>query len=61
MIQINIPLPKTCSDCPIAHIEEDINATYYYDCKFINIPMYDSARRKRHRDCPLREVKEKEE
>jgi hypothetical protein len=50
MIQIDIPMPKTCKDCPIFDGEDCCNLI-----KSAILPQ--NAEIERHRECPLEENK----
>ena len=56
MVQIDMEMPKTCRECRISHIEEDMNCNYYYDCGLIDDTIRGKQKDKRHKDCPLNEV-----
>ena len=59
MIQIDIPMPKSCSDCPLATVNEDMCCNYYYYCPPIKVALRGKKYYKqRFRKCPLKEVNE---
>ena len=60
MIQIDIPLPKSCFECPIKSVEEDYSSIeYFYWCPLLKVDIRGKKRHKqRFRKCPLKEVKE---
>ena len=58
MIQIDIPLPKSCSECPLTTTEEDCYGWYYYWCPLIRTAIRGKKyAERRFRKCPLKEIK----
>lgn len=59
MIRIDMPMPKSCYECPLKTIEMDFENEFYYYCPKIEQAIrgkkYD---KQRFRKCPLKEVKE---
>ena len=61
MIQIDIPLPKSCSECPLHTVEEDITGDYFYYCPIIKTALYGKKYyEQRFRHCPLKKVENKQ-
>ena len=54
MIQIDMPMPRTCSDCPFLQGE---SLVLYCPVAF-NSTFYDYAQKERMQNCPLQEIKE---
>ena len=52
MIQIDIDMPKSCEDCPIPYITDDLELK----CPFQKL--YVTGLSERAEGCPLKEVKE---
>ena len=58
MVQIDIPLPKSCLECPLKTIEEDFGNDYYYWCPAIKTAIRGASKNlRRFRKCPLKKVK----
>lgn len=53
MIQIDMPMPRTCSDCPFLQGE----SLELYCPIALNSTSYDYAKKERMRNCPLQEIK----
>ena len=53
MIKIDMEMPKSCNDCPIAYFEED---GYFFElrCPFCKLYVTDLDT-ERAEDCPLKE------
>ena len=59
MIQIDIEMPKSCLDCPLKTVEEDVYGWYFYWCPPIRTAIRGKKYAKqRFRKCPLKENKE---
>lgn len=59
MIQIDIPMPESCAECPLKTVDEDMYGDYFYCCPVIKAVIRGNKRhKKRFRHCPLKEVKE---
>ena len=59
MVKIDIPMPKSCSDCPLKTVEEDYVGDYFYWCTPIKEALYGKKYSKqRFRNCPLKEIEE---
>lgn len=57
MIQIDIPMPKSCAECPLKTIEEDMYGDHFYYCPLIKTVIRGKSRReKRFRNCPLKVI-----
>ena len=51
---INIPCPKSCSECPLKVVEEDMEGDYFYYCPSIKEAIRGKKYyEQRFRQCPL--------
>lgn len=57
MIQIDLPMPKSCCECQLKTIEEDCYGEVFYYC-LAKKAVIREKKHKRYRRCPLIEVKE---
>ncbi len=57
MIQIDLPMPKSCCECQLKTIEEDYYGGVFYYCPAIKAVIREK-KHKRFGGCPLIEVKE---
>lgn len=57
MIQIDIPMPNCCTECPCCEFEDIMKE---YECNLTDVFRIaeEDARAKRHEKCPLKEVPE---
>ena len=63
MIQIDMEMPKKCFDCPFVVNRQDSCGDFYLYCSLLgsNNIIYGEVRfRVKRKDCPLKEVKEKQ-
>ena len=59
MIQIDMPMPDSCAECPLKTVEEDLYGDHFYYCPIIKAVIRGKKRNiKRFRHCPLKEVAE---
>lgn len=59
MIQIDMPMPDSCAECPLKTVEEDLYGDHFYYCPIIKAAIRGKKRHiKRYRHCPLKEVVE---
>ena len=58
MIQIDLPMPKSCCECQLKTTEEDYYGGVFYYCPAIKTAIRGKEKHeKRFRRCPLIEVK----
>lgn len=56
MVYIDIKMPKSCGDCPMKTLDEDIFGDYYFYCPLIQTAIRGKDKyKKRFRKCPLKE------
>ena len=61
MIQIDIPMPKSCTECPFTYLDTGDDAYFGSTetrCVLDNSCVVDCLSTERMDDCPLREVEE---
>ena len=58
MIQIDIPMPKSCDECPFRVWLQDVDS---YECACNGNNVYVVEKGKKHEECPLKNVEVKKE